>query len=276
MSALREQDLELAAGYAMGVLDEADRLRFEALLAQGHPELAEALRDFSEAGVMLAHAATPAVPSDALRSRVLAAVRAERATTPTRQAAAAPPAGRVIALPSRSRHWAFTWAPLAAAAGLAVVSAVNWNAAQKLRSELVGARGEITSLQRSLAEERAWADVLNASSAEVVEFGLTPDGVAALKARATFDKESRKAVLVFANFTPPAGHDYELWAIRPEGPASLGVIRADEQGHAVVRLSDVGDPAALGAFAVSLEAAGGSPNPKAPSGPVVMVGKVAG
>jgi len=47
-----------------------------------------------------------------------------------------------------------------------------------------------------------------------------------------------------------------------------------EAGRAVVRLEDVGDPATLQAIAGSLEPEGGSPNPAAPSGPVVMVGKV--
>ena len=83
-------------------------------------------------------------------------------------------------------------------------------------------------------------------------------------------------MIVFSNFTAPAGTDYELWALRDGKPASLGLIRADNSGHAIVRLPDTGDPGALGAFAVSLEKAGGSTTPTAPQGPVVMVGKLAG
>jgi anti-sigma-K factor RskA len=57
---------------------------------------------------------------------------------------------------------------------------------------------------------------------------------------------------------------------------NLGVIATDETGHAVLHLKDAGDPGTLAAFAVSLEPSGGSPNPAAPSGPVVMLGKLGG
>ncbi|HKQ58188.1 MAG TPA: anti-sigma factor, partial [Candidatus Eisenbacteria bacterium] len=68
--------------------------------------------------------------------------------------------------------------------------------------------------------------------------------------------------------------DYELWAILPDGPKSLGVVRADATGRAEVRVPDAGDPAALAAFALSLEREGGSGDPRKPAGPVVMVGAI--
>jgi anti-sigma-K factor RskA len=82
--------------------------------------------------------------------------------------------------------------------------------------------------------------------------------------------------LVFELPTTPANHDYQLWGIHPTGPASLGLVRADEQGRSVVRLEGVASPETLQAFAVSLEPLGGSPNPNAPSGPVIMVGSLGG
>ena len=44
----------------------------------------------------------------------------------------------------------------------------------------------------------------------------------------------------------------------------------------MMRLENLGEPKLLAAFAISLEPAGGSPNPNAPSGPVVMLGKLEG
>jgi anti-sigma-K factor RskA len=41
-----------------------------------------------------------------------------------------------------------------------------------------------------------------------------------------------------------------------------------------MHVSDLGDPTALAGFAVSLENQGGSGNPTAPAGPVVMAGKL--
>ena len=62
--------------------------------------------------------------------------------------------------------------------------------------------------------------------------------------------------------------------------ATLYSPRASAQTHLqsepVLRLENVGDPKELAAFAVSLEPSGGAPTPDAPSGPVVMVGKVSG
>jgi anti-sigma-K factor RskA len=159
---------------------------------------------------------------------------------------------------------------------LAVATAASWNASHQLRRELETSRRRLIELEDRLAEEQRWAEVMNAPGARVAELALTPDGVAELRARATYDPRTRKAVLVFENFTPPAGRDYQLWALQGEGVASLGVIRADERGGALMRLENVGDPATLAGFAVSLEPAGGSPNPNAPTGPVVMAGRFGG
>jgi anti-sigma-K factor RskA len=93
-------------------------------------------------------------------------------------------------------------------------------------------------------------------------------------ASVAYDPATRRALVTCENFTAPAGHDYELWAIRASGPESLGLVRADTGGRAQIRIPDAGDPATLGAFAVSLEARGGAPTPHAPAGPVVMVGKL--
>ena len=97
-----------------------------------------------------------------------------------------------------------------------------------------------------------------------------------LHARATFDPRSRRAVFVFENLQPPPGKVFELWAIVDQTPLSLGVIRTDEQGRGVLKIENVGDPNRLVAFAVSLENPGGSPNHKAPSGPIVLMGKILG
>ena len=82
------------------------------------------------------------------------------------------------------------------------------------------------------------------------------------------------ALVAVSDFVTPPGKDYQLWAITKTGPISLGLVRTDPQGSAVIRLNDAGDPFTLAAFAVSLENAGGAPTPTAPAGPVVMVGKI--
>jgi anti-sigma-K factor RskA len=51
------------------------------------------------------------------------------------------------------------------------------------------------------------------------------------------------------------------------------VIKVDANGHALIRLENVGETDTLAGFAVSLEAAGGSTDKHKPGGPVVMAGK---
>ena len=118
--------------------------------------------------------------------------------------------------------------------------------------------------------------MIAAPGARAASFSLTPDGAAELRARATYDPGTRRAVLVFENFRTMAGYDYQLWALRGNTPASLGLIRGDDHGRAVLRLEEVGDPATLTAFAISLEPTGGAPTPDAPTGPLVMLAGMGG
>ena len=164
----------------------------------------------------------------------------------------------------------------ALAACFILVSGILVTTMNRLRNELARAHDQVTALSRDLEVERRWAAVLAAPGARVATFSLTPAGQAELRARATVDPNTRRALLVFENFKAPSGHDYELWALRGNTPWALGLIRPDASGRAVLRIEDVGDFSALNAFAVSLEPEGGAPTPNAPTGPVVMIAGMGG
>lgn len=257
MSEHREEFLDLCAGYALDSLSDPDRARLEKHLDGGCSECEAALADFGAATVMLARSVPPSLPGRALRDRVLIAATSEGAGRPPRNIERR---RKVIPFDRRSPGW-FGWTAAVAAAALAMTTAVQWQSARDLRDTLV--------------EERRWMEIAGAPGTRVADLELTPAGAAALRARATYDPKSKRAVIVFDNFKAPSGHDYELWAIRDAKPASLGLIVPDAAGHAVMRLENVGDPGSLQAFAVSLEPAGGAPTRDAPSGPVVMLGKLA-
>ena len=269
MSQHRDEHLDLCAASVLGCLDEADRSRLEAHLAEACPVCEGALRDFSGSAVLLAASAPPASPSPALKLRVLAAVRDETGVEdePAKE-------GRII--PMRNR-----WAPLlrmgwALAACFILATGILLTTTNRLRQELKLARDQVGSLSRDLDSERRWAAVLASPGARTASFSLTPAGMAELRARATVDPESRKALLVFQNFKAPSGRDYELWALRGNTPVSLGLIRPDPSGRAVLRIEDIGDPATLTAFAISLEPLGGSPARIEPTGPIFMIGALGG
>jgi anti-sigma-K factor RskA len=273
LSQHREEYIDLCAGYVLGSLEEVDRQRLERHLAEGCRECEEAIADFAESTVLLAASASSAQPNPALRQRVLSIVSGSanesRSTVGDRR-------GRVVEMrPRRQTRW-ITWGWAAAAALLAITSLVLWNQSARLKKELDGNRHQVAELESRLGEARELNAILSAPAAKVAVFGLTPEGEQALRARATYDPATQAAVVVFDHFKPPSGHDYELWAIRGGRPASLGLIKVDESGHAVMRIANAGDPATLGAFAVSLELEGGSPDKNAPSGPVVMLGRLGG
>ncbi|WP_144110390.1 anti-sigma factor domain-containing protein [Paraburkholderia sp. BCC1886] len=70
----------------------------------------------------------------------------------------------------------------------------------------------------------------------------------------------------------PAGRAMELWGIPASGhPVALGMLPDSANGKVT---AGVQKPESYAALAVSIEAPGGSPNPNAPSGPVVFSGKL--
>ena len=270
MSRHLEEHLDLCAGFALESLDPPDRARLNEHLDQGCEVCEAALREFSGTTLLLASAAPMAQPDPGLRERVLSAARALAAPAEPRAGA-----GRVIELGRRRfpRWTALAWA---AAAALAIAVGLMGREAVRLGRELEDGRRRFAELERRLDEEQRWQEVVSAPGARVALIAPTAAGAHELRGRATYDPATRRAVLVFENVQAPAGRDYELWAIRGAAPRALGLIKPDASGRAVLRLEDAGDPATLNAFAVSLEPAGGAPTPDAPTGPVVMLGKLGG
>lgn len=272
---------ELAAGYALGSLDPAERARVKALLASGqHPELNAAVAEFSEAAALIATGAPSARPSPALKSRVMAAITAEpaRASSPAAAPARAardgePERGRILEIkPRRSSPWTHVGWATAVAASL-VVALVSWNEAVRLERDLVTQRGRISELESRLGEERRWAQMMTTPGTREAALEMTTGGEAAMRGRAIYDPRSRSAVIAFENVQVPSGQDLELWALRPDGVLSLGLLKPGADGRVTMRLEDVGESAAVVGFAVTLEKPGGSGNPNAPGGPIVMAGK---
>jgi len=191
-------------------------------------------------------------------------------------------------MPRSSMVLSLGWA---VAVCLIVALAILVTNLDRLRSELGRTRDRAASLSRDLDSERRWALALASPGVRTASFTLTPSGDLSLRARATVDPESRKALVVFEGIKPPGGHGYELWALRGNTPVSLGRIRTDATGRAVLRIEDVGDVDAVTALAISLEPEGGAQAPGAPvpdaaapnapparepNGPIVMIGSLGG
>jgi anti-sigma-K factor RskA len=262
----RDEFLELSAGYALGNLTETEQKTLEAHLEEGCPTC-EVEIDRLGRGVWAFASATPRLlePSS-MRGRVLGAVRTE----PGRREGKRAP----LPLPRRRVAPVIAWVAAAAAIVVAAFGWMEWRAVSRLEGELASARDEVSKLKQEIETEREWAAVLAAPQARVIELKPTPDGSPQLHARVAYDPASRRAVVAVSDLVTPPGKDYQLWAITKSGPASLGLVRTDSSGRAMIRLPNAADPFTLAAFAVSLEEAGGAPTTTAPAGPVVMVGKI--
>lgn len=289
----KEEMIELCAAYALGTIEDRDRKRLEAHLAEGCAECEAALREFGYGSTLLAASAPRVLPMPGLRDRALAAVDAEgdsaagrggghgprergRGASDLASAAGATGAGaKILPMTRAGRPAWFAWAGWAAAAVLLITSGTFYESAGRLRAILRARESDLNGTARDLAVERQWGGVLTSPIARVADLApvALPAGEAiAIRGRAVYDPASRRAVIVLSNAAAPDSQSYELWALRGLMPASLGVIHPDEHGAAVLRLESVGEPTTLTAFAVSLEPKGGSPAKTVPTGPVVLMG----
>ena len=95
------------------------------------------------------------------------------------------------------------------------------------------------------------------------------------RGRVVVDPTSGDAAVVLSGMDASMnGKVYELWAIRgTQPPEPAGLLTVAQDGTVLARVDAVPQPAEVTAFAVSIEPTGGS---KSPTGPVVLVGAVAG
>jgi hypothetical protein len=277
----REEHLDLCAALVVGSLGDAERAELEAHLAEGCATCEAVLRSLAGGATVLALSVAQHRAPAAARERVLEAFARERGgvlpgDAGSRRTAEITPLPPRDARSGADRPAFATWALAAAAVLLAVAGVFSWQQVEGLRRQLASVETRMRALQKAYAEERRWAGLLEAPGTRVVQLAGTGAGSPSLAAQVLYDPDSDRAIVVAERFARPSDRDYELWAITASGPTSLGLVRADASGRAVVRVEGVSRDGAVAAFAVSLEATGGSPDHHKPSGPVVMLGKLSG
>jgi anti-sigma-K factor RskA len=257
---------EFLPAYALGALDGDDLRELEEHLADGCEECRRQLDLWNRDLEALADSVTPVEPSEMTRARVL------------RLSAGAP--GAVNAAPAPRRLP--LWLPLAAAALLAVAV---WGVAGqvRLRGELERLTAErdrlarqVSVLDREVTLARAEAQratqalqVLAAPGVQsVILAGLGP---APQAAGHTYVNPRRGDALFYAFDLPalPREKTYQLWYIAGGKPVSAGTFAVDERGTASVRVERVPDVGSIQAWAVTVEPAGGVPQP---TGDMVLKG----
>jgi anti-sigma factor RsiW len=200
---------QLTAGYALDALDAHERRAYEDHLA-GCERCREELASFWETTEALAVAATGPAPPAGLRSRILAAARAEPHV--------------VVPFEPRRRRLAPALGAVAAVAALVALAIGLW--AAQLSSELDETR---TALER----ERAAAAVLADPAARTVS-------LAAGEGRLVVADDGRAALVLDDLDRAPSGKTYVLWIIEDGTPTAAGAFPGRD-GTDLVALDGVVD-----------------------------------
>ncbi len=130
-----------------------------------------------------------------------------------------------------------------------------------LRDELRVREKNLTDLQAKLVkEEKLLAFITNPGVDEVELGSKMPDIDAAGKL--LWDKETHNGLFLVSGIPlPEQGKTYQLWAIEGGKPVSMGVFDVDKEGNSMMEIESIPESAQPIQFAVTLEPAGGVPQP---------------
>ncbi len=265
--------MDLSAYINSGVLElyvldrlSPDERREVERYADQYPEVKE---EITEIEVALERFAllngAQALPSPAVLEQVLPKVRSQISSAPAATPRQATPSRPAITPASATSPAALTWI-LAAALLLALGGLVYFYLQANHRGESINELEQrFSTLEQECEQERAsnvndqqqLAVLTDIDTRNVILTGSenAPDS----RAVVFYNPTSGEALFSAANLpAPPAGKQYQLWAIDAQGPQDLGVLSAtlsNDQLLAVRYLPDVA------AFAVTLEDEGGKPSP---------------
>ncbi len=245
---------DMAAAYALGALAGEERLRFEAHLRGGCRECEEALRDHPETLVAVAAELPAVAPPPSVKAALL-----ERIAAQARPAKETPGARGIDVRRPRWTPWQWAWAVAVAAVVLLVVGALGVQIVS-LSREVEQQREQVAALRSQMAQQRELLTILRSPETEVVTLaGLKPSPAA--RGRMWWNPEAGGIFVANALPPPPPGRTYQLWAIAGGKPVSAGVFEVDPQGTGGLRVKPLPGLQTVDVFAVTLEPAGGLPQP---------------
>ena len=271
--------------YVLDRLSPDERREVESY-AEQHPEVRAEITAIEEALEAYALARGTA-PAPEVLDRLTESIRAQQ---PYTTAAATPQnsrtarAGTTAVDPEADVRsgGAGVWLALVVAA-LALAAAVYfWNQSRQADNELNTTRTELTNELETLRDdcERTQQEYLLASdrlrvltqpaTTNVVLAGT--DNAPDSRAIVFYNRETNQTLFAAANLpAPPAGRQYQLWAIDAEGPKDLGVLDRDLAEEELLEVNFIPGAAA---FAITLETEGGNPTPDL--GALQVIGNVGG
>jgi anti-sigma-K factor RskA len=273
-----DPDSQLEA-YALGALDDADRIAVEQQLAQSPSQRAE-LRRLREVVAILPYAAAPAEPPERVREQLFARIAASK------------PAPAPARSPAPRRSWLMPSAVAVLTVLLIIFGGMTISLGQSIADldrsnrQLVGTLSEMQQVlaetqnrqrvvESQLSSSRQEIENLNARLAQdhyVVSFVSAP-GVAtrSLKAVSTGINASGEmymypgeasAVVVFSGLPDlEAGKVYQFWLADTSGQVPGGTFVVDDSGIASLVVEAPREVNAFQQVMLTIEPDGGSDNP---------------
>lgn len=271
----RESLQDLAADYALGLLDAEQTAVFEQELAQS-PGLQFVVREYREALALLPATTDAPAPAAGIRERILARIvghgSADEAPTPrqvedapllrdTQETEVAPiPPGRGTPVPV----WIALAASIAAAAGLGYQWRAALQAGTAASARETALHATIDSVSRQLAAREATLAAILAPGVEL--HLLKSTGAPEPGIEFFWNKKLHQGLLY--GFSLPAsakGRTYQLWMIEDGKPVPSVTFAAAGDGRSLVdKVAMPVDGSTIQALAVTDEPTGGSPAPTTP------------
>lgn len=279
MTETHDQLAALASAYALGALDPEERRSFERHAAECETCTAEA-RAFSGVVAALATSVPQVTPPPQIRDRVVAAVTGS-ITMPSvgTSTVLRAPAGTRTSRATRYRS-RLEWLPYAALVAVTVglggyslslrarVSELEVQLADASSRTLLATRATADA-QRIALRTQSTVDVLTAPDVARIDLAGQPTAPSA-RARAMWSRE-RGMVFTASNLPPLApGRVYQVWVVTAEARISAGLIMPDDAGNTTSVFATPPDIPTPVAVAVTLEPAGGVPQP---TGAFYLLGK---
>jgi anti-sigma-K factor RskA len=247
--------------YAAGALSPEEMAEVERRAASD-PVIAQEIREIRETLAMLDRHHSRA-PRPEMRASVLAAIDREDAAGDSPVAVGEPNVLPIGSTRLSPRYLlAASWALVALSFGAAAYFGAQWRSAvaevEALREDnrrLATANSQIAS--RAETAEQALM-IMRGTDYHAVQLAGTEHAPHAHPV-VYWNPKSREVHVVAKNLpAPPPGKQYQLWAIRGDERIDAGVLDVRTAADSIQRLKDV---EAAEAFAVTLEPAGGSPQP---------------
>lgn len=252
--------------YCMGLTSAAETAEV-VQWTQQYPEVAaeiEAIRSGLE-GYAQAHAVVPHI---SVKEKIFASINKETITPVVNFKATDNATAKVHAVPA-------FWKYAAAASIILLIGSIALNIA--LNNKYQSANTQLASTQTELLQQKEMANNMNNDMGVMADKNAMPVSLAAMPdvpgaaARIYWMQNTKEVYIDPSNLPkPPAGKQYQFWAIVDGKPVSGGMITTEINGR-TVHVQKMKSFGSAQAFAVSLEDAG--PEKPAPS-KVMVMGKI--